>query len=76
MAKVFLVVIGLALIALGVWGAVAWSDAVLMLLEALAVVAAIFTGLVLVVFTASELRAPEPPQETPAVSADGHEASP
>ena len=61
MTKAVSIISGLILIGLGVWGAMAWSGAVLMFVKAVLVIAALFTGLVLIVFILSELRAPEPP---------------
>ncbi len=75
MARVLFILVGLALVGLGVWGVVAWSRAVLMFLEAIVVLAAIFAGLVMIVFTVSDLRAPEPPVETPAARAGTQEVA-
>ena len=75
MTKVFFILIGLMLIGLGVWGAMAWSGAVLMFLQAVLVLAALLAGLVMIVFTLSELRAPEPPAELPAAPADTTDAA-
>ena len=74
MTKVFFLLTGLILIGLGVWGAMAWGGAVLMFLQAVVVIAAIFAGLVMIVFTLSELRAPEPPAELPTTPADSTDA--
>ncbi len=75
MTKVLFVLVGLILIGLGVWGAIAWSDAVLAFLEAIVVVLALFAGLVMVIFTLSELRAPEPPAGAPPAPAEPKDAA-
>jgi hypothetical protein len=74
MGKVLSILIGLILIALGVWGVWAWSGDVLAFVKAAVVVMAVIIGLGVLVFGISELRGGEeppvvespPPPETPA----------
>lgn len=60
MSKVISVLMGLALMALGAWGCVAWWPDVLSFLKAGVVVMALLVGLGVLVFGLSELR----PEET------------
>lgn len=60
MSKLVAILIGLALMALGLWGAVAWWPEVLGFLKALVALLAVLTGLGIFVFGLSELR----PEET------------
>jgi hypothetical protein len=57
MGKVLSILIGLILIALGVWGVMAWSDDVLAFVKGAIVIMAIIIGLGIFVFGISELRA-------------------
>jgi len=76
MGKVLSILIGLILIALGVWGILAWRYDVLAFIKAAIVIMAVIIGLGVFVFGVSELRAggeepaaietPPPPPETPA----------
>jgi|GEM_PF-1621352 len=68
MGKALSILIGLILMALGVWGVIAWGTEVLHFLMAAVVIMAILIGLGVFVFGLSELRAgaEEPPVvETP-----------
>ena len=76
MTKAFFILAGLVLVALGAWGAVAWTGAVVMVLEATAVIVAIFVGLVMIAFTVSELRSPAPPLGTSAAATSPPEETP
>jgi hypothetical protein len=68
MGKVLSILIGLILMALGVWGIVAWPAEVVDFLKAAIVFMAIIIGLGIFVFGLSELRAgaEEPPMVEPA----------
>jgi hypothetical protein len=55
MAAVVMTVLGIVVLGLGVWGIVAWSDAVLLLLKALVALGAVLFGVVLLIFGISEL---------------------
>ncbi len=74
MGKFVSIAIGLALMALGICGIVAWSTEVLGFLKAMAVIMALLVGLGIFVFALSELRpeeavrAPAPP--TPPITDD------
>ncbi len=71
MGKVLSILIGLALLALGIWGLISWSAQVLVFVQAALVLMAIIIGLGIFVFGLSELRAgaEEPPSvETPTAS--------
>ena len=63
MGKVLSILIGLILIALGIWGIIAWTGEVLVFVKAAIVIMAIIIGLGIFVFGLSELRAgaEEPP---------------
>ena len=65
MGKWLSILIGLVLIALGVWGVVAWWLDVVLFLKAAVVIMAIIVGLGIFVFGLSELRAG--PEEPPVV---------
>jgi hypothetical protein len=74
MGKVLSVVIGLVLMALGIWGVIRWSSDVLVFVRAALAIMAVLIGLGIFVFGVSELRAgdeqptietPAPPPETP-----------
>ena len=73
MGKILSVLIGLGLLALGIWGLIAWSAQVLVFVQAALVLMAIIIGLGIFVFGLSELRAgvEEPPvvETQPAPSA-------
>jgi len=69
------VIIGLALMALGIWGVIRWSQDVLVFIRAAPVIMAVLIALGIFVFGLSELRAgdeqpdleaPAPPPEAPA----------
>jgi hypothetical protein len=60
MAKALSILSGLIVVALGVWGAVAWWPQVVGFLQALVVTMAVLVGLTVVVFGLSELKAPAP----------------
>ena len=77
MGKVLSIIIGLILMALGVWGIVTWREQVLHFVMAAIVIMAVLIGLGIFVFGVSELRAgeeqpiveapaPPPPPEQPA----------
>jgi len=75
MGKVLSVIIGLVLMALGIWGIIKWSPDVLVFIRAALVIMAVLIGLGIFVFGVSELRAgdeqpsvaaPAPPPEAPA----------
>ncbi len=75
MARVASLVIGLVLLALGVWGVVAWWGAVLVLLKAVVAVALVLLGVGVFIFGLSELWAGEPRRATPPSAGavpDGH----
>jgi hypothetical protein len=61
MGKVLSILIGLVLLALGIWGVVAWSADVLIFIKAAIALMAIVVGLGIFVFGVSELRAGEEP---------------
>ncbi len=63
MGKALSILIGLILIALGVWGVIAWRSDVVAFIKAAVVIMAIIIGLGIFVFGLSELRAgnEEPP---------------
>ncbi len=63
MGKFLSILIGLILLALGIWGVIAWSGDVLVFLKAAVALMAIVVGLGIFVFGVSELRAggEEPP---------------
>ncbi len=68
MGKVLSILVGLILIALGIWGVVAWTADVVLFIKAAVVIMLIIIGLGVLVFGISELRAgaEEPPVvETP-----------
>jgi hypothetical protein len=76
MGKVLSILIGLILIALGVWAILAgptWRSAVLVFLQGAAVIMAFVVGLITLVFGLSELRAGA---EEPPVIESGRAASP
>jgi hypothetical protein len=77
MGKFMSVLMGLILVALGIWGVMSWSEPVVMFLKAAVVLMAIVVGLGIFVFGLSELRsgAEEPPApEAPAPSGPGSSA--
>ncbi len=63
MGKILSILIGLILLALGIWGVVGWRGDVLVFLKAAVALMAIVVGLGIFVFGVSELRAggEEPP---------------
>ena len=62
MGKVLSIIIGLVILALGIWGISAWSAQVLVFLQAAVAIMAVIVGLGIFVFGVSELRASgEPP---------------
>lgn len=67
MGKVISILIGLILMALGIWGVVEWTGEVVVFLKAAIVLMAIIVGLGIFVFGLSELRAgaEEPPVVEP-----------
>jgi hypothetical protein len=76
MGKVLSVIIGLVLMALGIWGVIKWPADVLVFVRAAVVIMAVLIGLGIFVFGVSELRAgdeqptveapaPQPPPEAP-----------
>jgi hypothetical protein len=75
MGKVLSILIGLILIALGVWGIMSWSEEVRYFVKGALVIMAIIIGLGIFVFGVSELRAggeepslaaePPPPSQPP-----------
>jgi len=67
MGKVISILMGLILMALGVWGVIAWTGEVVVFLKAAIVLMAIIVGLGIFVFGLSELRAgaEEPPVVEP-----------
>ena len=67
MGKVLSILIGLILLALGVWGIVAWTPQVLSFLRACIALMAVVVGLGIFVFGLSELRAGD--EEPPVVEA-------
>ena len=67
MGKVLSILIGLILLALGVWGIIAWLPQVVIFLEACIALMAVVVGLGIFVFGLSELRAGE--EEPPVVEA-------
>ncbi len=78
MGKILSILIGLVLLALGIWGIIAWSAQVLVFLQAAIVLMAVIIGLGIFVFGLSELRAgPEEPPvlESPAAPATGSQSS-
>ncbi len=68
MGKVLSIVIGLAFLALGIWGISAWGAEVLVFVKAAVAIMAVIVGLGIFIFGVSELRAGgEPPVvESPA----------
>jgi ABC-type transport system involved in multi-copper enzyme maturation permease subunit len=77
MGKFFSILIGLVLLALGIWGIIAWSAQVLVFLQAAIVLMAVIIGLGIFVFGLSELRAgpEEPPMvESPPAPMAGSES--
>ena len=77
MGKFFSILIGLVLLALGIWGIIAWSAKVLVFLQAAIVLMAVIIGLGIFVFGLSELRAgtEEPPVvESPPAPMAGSES--
>ncbi len=79
MGKVLSILIGLILLALGIWGVVAWSAQVLVFLQAAVALMAIVVGLGIFVFGVSELRAggEEPPVlDTTASSGESSDEGP
>jgi NADH:ubiquinone oxidoreductase subunit K len=76
MGKVLSILMGLILMALGVWGIIAWRADVVAFIKAAVVIMAVLIGLGIFVFGVSELRAgdeqptvdaPAPPPEQPTV---------
>jgi hypothetical protein len=74
MGKALSVIIGLVLMALGIWGVISWSSDVLVFIRAALAIMAVLIGLGIFVFGVSELRAgdepptieaPAPPPEAP-----------
>ncbi len=62
MGKVLSIIVGLAILALGIWGLSAWSAQVLVFLQAAIAITAVLVGLGILVFGVSELRSSgEPP---------------
>ncbi len=72
MGKFLSILIGLILLALGIWAISAWSAQVLVFVQAAIAIMAVVIGLGILVFGLSELRAggEEPPVLEPAASAD------
>ena len=72
MGKFLSILIGLILLALGIWAISAWSAQVLVFLQAAIAIMAVVIGLGILVFGLSELRAggEEPPVLEPAASPD------
>jgi NADH:ubiquinone oxidoreductase subunit K len=77
MGKALSIIIGLILIALGVWGIIAWRSEVVQFIKAAVVIMAVIIGLGIFVFGVSELRAggeepptveAPPPSQTPSTS--------
>jgi len=56
MGKAFIILFGLILIALGVWGIVAWWPEVLIVIKAMLVLCAVLLGLGMLAFGISEIR--------------------
>ncbi len=78
MGKILSILIGLVLMALGIWGVVAWKVEVLAFLQAAVALMAILVGLGIFVFGLSELRAGAeelPVVETPAAPEEPQESS-
>ena len=73
MGKFLSILIGLILLALGVWAISAWSAQVLVFVQAAIALMAVVIGLGILVFGLSELRSggEEPPVIEPAASPDG-----
>jgi hypothetical protein len=67
MGKVLSILIGLILLALGVWGIIAWTPQVVIFLQACIALTAVVVGLGIFVFGLSELRAGD--EEPPVVEA-------
>ncbi len=77
MGKVVSILIGLGLIALGVWGCAIpyWREAVVDFLKGGLVITALLVGLGILVFGLSELRAaPQVPPPPPASQSEGDES--
>jgi hypothetical protein len=79
MGKFLSILIGLILLALGIWGVIAWSGDVLIFLKAAIALMAIVVGLGIFVFGVSELRAggEEPPivEPTPPAGESSEQSS-
>jgi len=84
MGKAISILIGLILMALGIWGVVEWTGEVVVFLKAAIVLMAIIVGLGILVFGLSELRAgaeeppvvPPPASEKPADQASSESDTP
>jgi len=74
MGKVLSIIIGLIVLALGIWGVMAWSAQVLVFLQAAIALMAVVIGLGIFVFGLSELRAGEEPPVVEPVSPEAEPA--